>query len=270
MQIGINFWTLPNGTQLREGFRMAKAAGFDTVEINMAEEGEVNLHLTETSARAISAAASEEGVVLSSLSTGLGWKYPLSAADEETRTKGMDVVRKMLQTASWIGMDTILLVPATVTADVAYDEAYERALNGLKILAPYAASMGVSIGVENVWNRFLLSPLEFARFIDEADSPMVGAYFDAGNVLAYGYPDQWVRILGKRIKKVHVKDFRGGLGNGVFCNPLQGDVPWERVRKELDAIGYNGPITAEVEGYRVHKELGLKHIAESLRSVFGS
>jgi hexulose-6-phosphate isomerase len=123
--------------------------------------------------------------------------------------------------------------------------------------------------VENVWNKFLLSPLEMARFLDEIGSPFVGAYFDAGNVLVHGYPQHWIRILGARIRKVHVKDFRTSIGSiAGFCNPLQGDVPWNEVRIALDEIGYGGPVTAEVEGYRVRQELGLRHIAESLRAVF--
>ena len=97
--------------------------------------------------------------------------------------------------------------------------------------ASEAQSAQVAIGVENVWNKFLLSPIEFARFVDECGSEWVGAYFDIGNILAYGYPDQWIRTLGKRIKKVHAKDFKTGIGNiRAFCNPLQGDVPWQKVR----------------------------------------
>jgi hexulose-6-phosphate isomerase len=97
----------------------------------------------------------------------------------------------------------------------------------------------------------------------------VQAYFDAGNVLVFGYPQHWIRILGKRIKKVHVKDFRTGIGNiTAFCNPLQGDLPWAEVRAALDEVGYVGPVTAEVDGYRVHPELGLKHVAEALAAVF--
>ena len=129
-----------------------------------------------------------------------------------------------------MGVDTILVVPGIVSDTIAYDEAHERAQTALKELAPAAQELGVAIGVENVWKEFLLWPLEFARFIDEingaAGTSIIGAYFDVGKILQYGYPDQWIRILGKRIKKVHVKDFKSGIGNGrAFCNPLQAMFP---------------------------------------------
>jgi L-ribulose-5-phosphate 3-epimerase len=270
VKIGINRWTLPPALSLAECFRMAKRAGFDSVEINIAEEGELTTTSDEASVRAIVASAKEAGIELSSLSTGLGWKYPLAASDGAVREKAREIVRKSLEVASWMGVDTILVVPGVVNADNAYDDVYRLAQEGLRAVADEAERRRVAIGVENVWNKFLLSPLEFARFLDEIGSPYVGAYFDAGNVLVYGYPDQWIRILGSRIKKIHVKDFKANIGNGGgFCNPLQGDVPWAKVRAALEAIGYDEYVTGEVEGYKVHPEVGLKHIADSLRTVFG-
>jgi hexulose-6-phosphate isomerase len=270
MKIGINRWTFPNALTLRECFDLAHRSGFDSIEINIAEDGELTPASTEDEVRAIVQSAKSAGVELSSLSTGLGWKYPMTSADPGVRTRGADNIRRQLQAARWMGVDTILVVPGIVNADIAYDDAYSRAQQVLSELAPEAERLGVAIGVENVWNKFLLSPLEFARFLDEIGSPLVGAYFDAGNVLLYGYPDQWIRILGSRIKKIHVKDFKTSIGNGSgFCNPLQGDVPWARVNDSLRAIGYDGYITAEVDGYRVHEPVGLRHIAESLRAVFG-
>lgn len=270
MKIGLNRWTLPPELSLERCFQMVARAGFDAIEVNLAEDGELNLGTTEAEARAIAVAAGREGLELRSLSTGLGWKAPLTSQDADVRKQGERNVLKQLQVARWLGADTILVVPGMVTPQVSYDDAYRRASESLRGLFQAAADMQVSIGVENVWNKFLLSPLEFARFIDEIDSPWVGAYFDVGNVLAYGYPDQWIRILGTRIRKIHVKDFRTSIGNGQgFCNPLQGDVPWAAVRRELDVIGYTDTVVAEVGGYNVHAELGIKHIAESLREVFG-
>ena len=169
-----------------------------------------------------------------------------------------------------MGVDTTLVVPGIVNADIPYDAAYDRAQACLAEIEPFAKSAGVAVGVENVWNKFLLSPLEFARFIDELDSEYIGAYFDVGNVLLYGFPDSWIRILGSRIKKIHVKDFKTGIGNGSgFCNPLQGDVPWYKVCAALKEIGYDEYITGEVDGYKVEPQLGLKHIADSIRAIFG-
>jgi L-ribulose-5-phosphate 3-epimerase len=269
MQIGINRWTIAPHHSLAESFAMAKTAGFDTIEINIAEDGELHTKVTQEEVEKIVGAAQQAGIGLSSLSTGLGWRYPLSSPDPAVRAQGMANIRKQLEVAKWMGVDATLVVPGVVNGDVAYDEAYTRAQEALRELAPEAERQGVTIGVENVWNKFLLSPLEFARFLDEIDSPYVGAYFDVGNVLVYGYPDQWIRILGSRIKRIHVKDFKANIGNiSAFCNPLQGDVPWQKVKEALQGIGYDGAITAEVDGYKTLPEVGLKHIAESLRAVF--
>lgn len=270
MKIGVNRWTFPNELSLNDCFQMAKRTGFDSIEINIAEDGELTPASTEAEVKAIATKVKAAGIELSSLSTGLGWKYPITSPEVRIREHGAQNIRVQLQAAQWLGVDTILVVPGVVNADIGYDEAYQRAQEVLKELAPEAERLGVSIGVENVWNKFLLSPLEFARFIDEIGSSHVGAYFDAGNVLVYGFPDQWIRILSQRIKKVHVKDFKTNIGNITgFCNPLQGDVPWVKVRAALESIGYDEYVTAEVDGYKIEHELGLKHIAESLRSVFG-
>ncbi len=271
MKIGVNRWTLPKELSLAESFRMVKRAGFDSIEINVAEDGELRPDTTESEAKSILASSTEAGVQISSVSSGLGWKYPLTSGDSAVQATGIANTKAALQLAKWLDTDTILLVPGIVSPEISYEDAYNRAKTCIKELVPTAEALGVSIGVENVWNKFLLSPLEFRQFLDEIGSTHVGAYFDAGNVLVYGYPDQWIRILGKRIKKVHVKDFKSNIGNiTAFCNPLQGNVPWAEVNKALKEIGYDEFVTAEVEGYNVDPDLGLKHICESLRSVFGS
>ena len=269
MKIGINRWTLPPEWSLAECFGAARQAGFDSIEVNIAEDGELTLTSTEAEVRRIADSAREAGITLSSLSNGLGWKYPLTSNDPNVRRQGVEVLRAALTAAGWLGVDAILCVPGLVVADVRYDVAYERALAALRELVAEAEMRGVFIGVENVWNKFLLSPLEMAHFVDEIDSAYVGVYFDAGNVLAYGYPQHWIEILGPRIKKVHVKDFQIAVGNlQGFANPLQGDVPWAAVRTALDGIGYSGFVTAEVSGYPAAPTLGLRHIAEALRQFF--
>jgi len=271
MKIGVNRWTMPADWSLEQCFEAAAEAGFDGIELNLAEDGPITPDSTEAQIRdQVVRPAERNNIALTSLSTGLGWKYPITANEENVRRKGIEILASALRIARWMEVDAILCVPGVVTPDVSYDVAYDRALAGLKELCQIAAEQRVFIGVENVWNKFLLSPLEMARFIDEVGSPWVGAYFDAGNVLVYGYPQHWIRVLGSRIKRVHVKDFRTGIGNITgFCNPLQGDLPWHDVRAALDAAGYDGFVTAEVDGYRVEARLGLKHIAEALRAVFG-
>ncbi|RPJ45010.1 MAG: sugar phosphate isomerase/epimerase, partial [Chloroflexi bacterium] len=109
---------------------------------------------------------------------------------------------------------------------------------------------GVTICIENVWNKFLLSPLEMKGFIDSFGSPCVGSYFDVGNVLLTGYPDQWIRILGPRIRRVHIKDFKKSVGTAAgFCDLLEGDVDFDAVKKALSGIQYSGYVTAEIIPY---------------------
>ncbi len=274
MKIGINHWTFPKGPSLAECFAMAKRAGCDHIEVNLADEneGELSLASGEADVRALAQSAREAGIEISSLSTGLYWKYPATSNDAGLRARSLDVLKQQLRAARWLGVDTVLVVPGGVTPDVGYDVAYERAGQFVADGLASARETGVAIGIENVWNKFLLSPLEMRAFVDQFNDPAhVGVYFDAGNILAYGFPQHWIRILGKeRIKKVHVKDFDDKVGGYAgFRNLLQGNVPWAEVRTALEEIGYDDYVTAEVSGYNVHPELGLKHIADCLRAVFG-
>ena len=251
---GINQWCYPEGTPIEKVFEYSKNAGFDAVELNLNEAGDVGItsESTREEVEEIAALATSYGLQLRSLSTSQLWKTPLSSPDENIRQQGIKVVKKMLEFASWIGIDTILLVPGAVTPEVSYDDCYTRSQECIKQLVPTAEKYNVKIGVENVWNKFLLSPLEMARYIDEIDSEYVGAYFDVGNVLLYGFPQQWIRILGKRIFKVHVKDFNTKVGNGHgFVPLLVGDVDWKEVRNALEEIGYEDTLTAELTAYAI-------------------
>jgi len=268
MKIGINHWTFPMDMTLRESFALARRVGCDTMEVNLAETGELSLETSEAEARAIANAAAEEGIELSSLSTSLYWKTSPSSNDPAVRVRSGDILERQLRVARWLGVDTVLVVPGAVTADVSYDVAYDRAHALATRALPIARETGVGIGIENVWNKFLLSPLEMRDFVDLFADPLVGVYFDAGNILASGYPQHWIRILGHRIRKVHVKDYDDDVpGMGGFRNLLQGSVPWAEVRTALREIGYDGPVTAEVTGYPAFPELGLRHIAECLRAI---
>lgn len=271
MKVGINHWTFPPELPLRDAFALAKRAGCDHIELNLAKEGELSLATPEAQVRALATAAREAGIEISSLSTGLYWEFSPTSNDPGVRRQAGEVVRRQLQTAEWLGVGCILVVPGAVTPNVGYETAYARATQFVSDALPAARQHQVTIGVENVWNRFLLSPLEMRAFLDSFSEPsLVGAYFDAGNILAYGYPQDWIRTLGRRVQRVHVKDFDDKVGgwNG-FRGLLQGSVPWEEVRAALDETGYEGYVTAEVSGYAVHPELGLKHTADCLRAVFG-
>ena len=250
---GINQWCYPTGTRLEEIFEYSRDAGFDTVELNLNKVGDVGLTVETTKQEAIDIKemASSYGIQLQSLSTALLWETPLSSADENIQKQGIDTVKKMLEISSYIGIDTILVVPGAVTEEVSYDDCYRRSQEAIKQTIATAEKYNVKIGIENVWNKFLLSPLEMARYIDELGSSHIGAYFDVGNVLQFGYPEQWIRILNNRIFKVHVKDFDTQAGNGTgFRNLLAGDVNWGAVVAELNEIGYTGALTAELTPYK--------------------
>lgn len=230
-------------------FQKAREAGYDGVEVLLAEDGPLHLHSTEEEILAVKAMAERENMALYSVASHLYWQYPLTSNDPAVRDKAMHIARKQLNAAALLGCDTVLIVPGQVDPATPYDVAYERALCAMQALAPYAGEKGVTIGVENVWNRFLLSPLEMRDFIDRVGHSRVAAYFDVGNVLRDGYPEQWIRILGRRIAKVHVKDYRVQADGAGFVDLLNGDVDFPAVIGALKEIGYDGWITAELAPY---------------------
>ncbi|MCX7824458.1 MAG: sugar phosphate isomerase/epimerase, partial [Verrucomicrobiae bacterium] len=146
---------------------------------------------------------------------------------------------------------------------------YQRSLDALHRCARVAEKHKVTLCLENVWNKFLLSPLEMREFIDKLGSDCVGAYFDVGNVVLYGYPQDWIRTLGKRIVRVHIKDFKPVIGNiNGFCNLLDGDVNWKAVMAELRALRYDGLCTVEVPAYRQSPEGCLRDWSSKLDQIF--
>jgi L-ribulose-5-phosphate 3-epimerase len=249
---GINQWCYPVGTSLEDVFTYSKDAGFDAVELNLYEDDGIGLTLSTTNQEAenILKLAQSYNLRLCSLSTSLLWGAPLSSNDENVREHGRNVVKKQIDLASLMGMDTILVVPGVVNETTSYEDCYTNSQNEIKRLAEYAEVKGVHIGIENVWNKFLLSPLEMKHFVDEVGSDFTGVYFDVGNVLQFGYPEQWIRILGNRIRKVHVKDFNTKIGNRTGFGPLlSGDVNWQAVMEALREIGYDDLITSEITPY---------------------
>jgi L-ribulose-5-phosphate 3-epimerase len=205
------------------------------------------------------------------LATGLFWKFNYGSDDPAIRLRAHDLTLAMLDRAAWLGTDAILVVPAVVgrwdqpVPEVAYQDALNRTFEALHDLAPEAEQCGVVIAIENVWNRFLLSPVEMVELLDRVNSPWVGAYFDVGNVMAIGYPQDWIATLGRRITRVHLKDYKLEKGTGPmcaehppgrpgksdlspFCPLCEGDVDWPAVMKALSQAGYDGPLTYEGKG----------------------
>ncbi|MCD9022867.1 sugar phosphate isomerase/epimerase family protein [Cohnella silvisoli] len=248
----INQWCFKADTPLEQVMAVSSEAGYAAVELNLYASGGLGLTMDTTAAEAekVGQLARRYGLQLRSLSTGLLWQHSLSSPDASVRAQGRQVVTKQLELAELLGIDTVLVVPGTVNPETSYDQCYERSQQELRVLSSEAEKRKTRIGVENVWNKFLLSPLEMARYVDEIGSPNVGVYFDVGNVLLYGYPEQWIRILGPRIFKIHVKDFLTSVGNGHgFVSLLAGDVNWSAVRQALQHIHYMDTLTAELGIY---------------------
>jgi hexulose-6-phosphate isomerase len=243
----ISYWSMPPGTDVEGAMRLAKKTGFAGIELAVDEAGEFSLETTPDGYARIRGLADEIGIQLPTVATGLGWAYPVVGPDPAICEKGKQVVRKCLEAAEALGAGVILCVPGSVTDAYAYDVACEQLVTAFQELAPEAESRGVVIGLENVWNKFMLSPVEFAGLVDRIGSAYVQAYFDVGNVVLTGFPDQWIRILGSRIKAVHFKDFKRSIGTiEGFIDLLEGDVPWDRVMAAFRAIGYEGAMTAEM------------------------
>lgn len=278
MKKGINIWSFSGDKKISECITIAKKAGFDGIELSLNESGELGLQSTEKEVREIQAQLADADLEIAGLATGLYWDYPMTSENPALREKAVDVCKKQLELAAQFGVDTILVIPGAVGVDfipgsevVDYERAYERALESISKLVPFAESAGVSIGIENVWNKFLLSPLELRSFIDEIGSSYVGSYFDVGNALQNGYPEQWVRILGNHIKKVHFKDYRrqaGGLHG--FVDLLAGDVNYPAVMDALNAIGYDNYVTAEmIPPYTHYSDQIIYNTSNAMDAILG-
>ena len=275
MKLGIVDSAFPSDWSLERIFKEARENGFDGVELWLTEDGIVRLDSTREDMEKVKELAKKYGIELYSLASGLYWQYSLTDEDSVVREKAKGIVRKQLELAHDLGCDTILVIPGCVGVDfvpgsgiVDYETAYARAYEWLEELKPCAEKWQVSIGIENVWNKFLLSPLEMRDLIDRVGSPYVGAYLDIGNVLNFGYPEQWVRILGERIRKIHLKDFSREVGNiNGFVELLKGDVDYPAVIEALKKISYDGWLTAELFFPPEEAKEGIRRTAEAMRRI---
>ncbi len=278
MKKGISIWSFAGGS-LKENFKLAKEAGFQGVEVALAEDGEIRLDSREEELLQIKKDAEEAGIELYSVASGLYWQYSITSDDAAQREKAKYCVKRQLEVAKILGCDTILVVPGAVSVGFApelgvvdYDVAYQRSLEAFRELKCCAEELKVSIALENVWNNFLLSPLEMRDFIDAVGSEYVGSYFDVGNVLYSGYPEQWIKILGKRIKKVHFKDYKKSVGSlDGFVDLLAGDVNYPAVMAAFKKIGYDGWVTGEMlPPYTYYPETILFNTSNSMEKIINS
>lgn len=231
---------LPKGMSMAERFQLAKDVGFDVLECHTEEDPK---RVTE-----IGNAAEKTGLRIHSVMNSAHWKFPLSSSDPEVVAQSMKGMETSLHNAKEWGAETVLLVPAVVNPQTMYRDAWTRSQAQIRKLMPLAEKLKVIIAVENVWNKFLLSPMEMAQYVDSFKSPWVKAYFDVGNVVLFGYPQDWIRTLGPRIVKVHLKDFKFQKRVAEFVPLREGEINWKEIYQALADIQYKGAATVEVQG----------------------
>ncbi len=241
---GLGYGMIKEDLSLEDKFKLVKDLGFDGVELN----SPVDFDKSE-----VLRAKERSGIELPSVVNKDHWGKPLSDPDPEVREQIVKSVAESLQEVKEFGGDTVLVVPGVVNEKVPYEQAYNTALNTIRELIPYAEETGMQIGLENVWNNFLISPVEAKRFVDEINHPLIGWYFDIGNILRYGWPEHWLETLNDRIMKLHIKEYsrklmnEKGLWEGFNIKLLEGDNNWPVVMKTISKINHRGGwLTAEV------------------------
>jgi len=281
MRKSITLRAFPPEMNTRSRVDLARSAGYEGVEVNLEPGGEYTLDSSESELTNLRRYIEDQGMQVSSVYNRQQWLYLITSQNPETRQRGQALIEGLVRVAPILGTDAVLVVPGAVDNSlfalqpeiVPYDIAYCNAQAILHDVAQNVAERyQVYLAVENVWNKFLLSPLELARFVDEMESPWAGIYFDVGNVLRTGFPEHWISILGQRIKRVHFKDFRLAADNiSGFVNLLEGDVNWPAVREALNGIQYDSWVTAEVlPAYRYHGERLIYETSASLNVILNS
>ena len=280
MKKAISTWSFPSDWTLDKKLGVAAEAGFAGFEIDLTEDGPVALNSTPEALLAVRRKVEAAGLQISGLATGLYWGANAASSDEATRKRAAAILAAQISSARHLGVDAILVIPGSVGVDfipgaevVPYETAYRRAQEFLKGSVADAERAGVALCVENVWNKFLLSPLEMKAFIDEFRSSGVGSYFDVGNALQTGYPEHWIGTLGSRIRRVHFKDYRRTVGTiDGFCDLLSGDINWPAVMQALRAIRYDGWIAAEmippVPFYKYSPETLIHNTSRAMDAIF--
>lgn len=267
MKHGLSLFSFTKEVDYKKIFKLAKIIGYNGVEPILSDNGYLNLQTSDKEVYEMKKLADDNNIEIPSLGTWLLWENNLVSNDKKIRENAKNIIKRQIDIANILCADTILVVPGYVSCDfvrnperIRYDIAYERAQEELSKLAEYAKSANITIGIENVWNKFLLSPIEIKRFIDEIDSEYVGVYFDVGNIIYIGYPEQWIEILGKHIKKIHLSDYRfSQTGLGAFVDLFAGDVDYKRVVRALKKIEYDDYITLEMlPNYKQFPELSIK------------
>lgn len=229
---------LPKDMSYLDRFKLAIDCGFEAMEAQTVTD--------QKEAEAIKEAADKAKLRIHSVMNMAHWDNPLSSDDPAKVAASMKGMETSLRNAKLWGADTVLLVPAVVDANTTIPQAWQRSVPNIKKLIPLAKELNVVIAIEEVWNQFLLTPYDHAKYIDEFKSPWIKAYFDVGNIVMYGFPQEWIRALGKRIVKFHLKDFNTKTRN--FVDLREGSIDWPAVRKAIADIGFSGYLTVELRG----------------------
>jgi hexulose-6-phosphate isomerase len=237
---GVLLSMLPKDLSPLDKMKLALDCGFQSLECGTVTDPK--------EAEAIQAASAATKLPIHSVMNMAHWKYPLSSPDPAVVAESVKGMRASLENAKLWGAETVLLVPAVVNNETSYADAWKRSQAEIRKLLPYAAELKVTIAVENVWNKFLLSPLEMARYVDEINHPRLKAYLDVGNMVLFGFPQDWIRTLGPRIAKVHLKDFSFRKRVAEFTALREGDIDWKAIHAALAAVGYKGDATVELNG----------------------
>lgn len=264
---GICSIIFPNNVPLPVKFRRAKAAGFSAMELRIGDE--IPLLTSAADLRSIARAASDEGMRIATLWASQPLHAnPLNSADAEVRARGVADLRRCVSLAHEVQCDALLLYPGSVTKDLGYEVTWTRFTDELRKVLPTASEARVYMNMENVWNRFLVSPLEMRRFVDQFESPWLQAHFDIGNIMQYGIPQDWIHTLGPRIRRVHVKDYKlaAGSAQGRFVDLWEGDVDWKAVMTAFRAVGYTGYMSPEIS-YRADQPEQLETVSRQLDRI---
>lgn len=241
----VKFGMVGGDASMTDKFKMLKDVGFEGLDMDRPANHDD-----------VKKAQDESGLIVHGVVDYKHWGKPLSDPDPSVRAEGLEGLKTAIRDCKAYGGTTVLLVPAVVNKQVSYAEAYQRSQEEIRKALPLAGDLGIKILFENVWNNFLLSPLETAKYIDEFESPLVGSYFDVGNVIRYGWPEHWIHTLGKRIGKLDIKEYsrkianEQGVGKGFSAEIGDGEdgCDWPAVMTALKSIGFSGWATAEVRG----------------------
>ena len=247
MKIGVTQIILGKMT-LDETLDLCQEAGYEAVELVFGEDRDLDVNMGTDQLAAVAERCEDAGVEIGSIIAHYADRGNLMSRNAAEREKSSRSLERALQIAGGLNVGTVLLHPGQLAAEGTYREAWDDMRDALVALADVAEANRAAIAVENVWNKFLLSPKEAAELVDEVDSPWVGIYLDTANMMAYGYPEHWIRELGSRIKRVHLKDFK--RSDHAFVNLLDGDTDWPVVMSELRAQGYESTLIHEVGGDR--------------------